>query len=67
VEEILVTHSERLDTLTLQMETMVQTTTQLTHVVEQAHEQHDRRIQLMEEVQRDARQMLQIVITQFTN
>jgi hypothetical protein len=63
VEEILVAHSERMDTMT-------QAITQLTHIVEQAHDRHERsladheqRIALMEEVQRDTRQMLQILIS----
>ncbi|MFM2430150.1 MAG: hypothetical protein RLZZ511_1363 [Cyanobacteriota bacterium] len=62
VEEILVAHSERMDVMT-------QAITQLTYVVEQAHErqerdlaEHDRRIKMMEDVQRDTRAMLQILI-----
>jgi cobalamin biosynthesis protein CobD/CbiB len=48
---------------------MTQAITQLTHVVEQAHERqerdladHDRRLKVMEDVQRDTREMLQILI-----
>ncbi len=76
VEEILVAHSERMDAMT-------QAITQLTHIVEQAHERqerdladHDRRLQtmeglqqtssqrlsMMEDIQRDTREMLQILI-----
>jgi hypothetical protein len=62
VEEILVAHSERMDTMT-------QAITQLTHIVEQAHERqeqsladHERRIAMMEDVQHDTRQMLQLLI-----
>jgi hypothetical protein len=62
VEEILIAHSERMDVMT-------QAITQLTHVVEQAHERqerdladHDRRLKMMEDVQRDTREMLQILI-----
>jgi predicted lysophospholipase L1 biosynthesis ABC-type transport system permease subunit len=51
------------------MDAMTQAITQLTHIVEQAHERqerdlmdHDRRLKMMEDVQRDTREMLQILI-----
>jgi predicted lysophospholipase L1 biosynthesis ABC-type transport system permease subunit len=51
------------------MDAMTQAITQLTHIVEQAHERQerdlmdqDRRLKMMEDVQRDTREMLQILI-----
>jgi hypothetical protein len=51
------------------MDTMTQAITQLTHIVEQAHERqersladHDRRIAMMKDVQCGTRQMLKILI-----
>jgi predicted lysophospholipase L1 biosynthesis ABC-type transport system permease subunit len=51
------------------MDAMTQAITQLTHIVEQANERQerdlmdrDRRLKMMEDVQRDTREMLQILI-----
>lgn len=62
IEELMVSHTERLTVMT-------QAITQLTHIVEQAHDRqeltiadHDRRLKIMEDVQIDTRQMLQILI-----
>ena len=66
VEAILLAHSER-------MNVMTQAITQLTHIVEQAHERHesdladhDRRLKVMETVQQDTHEMLRILIERST-